>query len=124
VKDNPYENVTVPVVARELRQRFGDVWQVPFGEILLFLLNRYVIRLHLSLAYQKTGSFFYEDAERIRGRGKRYDEPAYGNGRFPSALRILEDLHLLATDRDGGLIRRTPDGSKMLNSELAKGAAP
>jgi len=123
VKDDPYENVTVPVVVRELRQRFDDVWRVPFGEPLRFLLNRYVIRLHLSLAYQRSGSFFYVDGERIRGRGKRYDEPGYGNGRFPSALRILEDLRLVATDPDDGLTRRTPDGDKVLKAELAKDGA-
>jgi hypothetical protein len=119
VKDDPYQNVTTPVVVRELRERFDNVWNTSFRDLLLHILQRFVIRLHLSLAYQKSGSFFFVDDERIRGRGKRYESPAYGNGRFPSALLILRDLDLLEDVPDSdGLVRRTSDGDALLKDEF------
>jgi len=123
VKDDPYQNVTMPVVARELTERFDDVWNTPFRDLLVHILQRFVIRLHLSLAYQKSGSFFFLDDERIRGRGKRYDSPSYGNGRFASAILILRDLNLLEEVPDAnGLLRRTADGDALLKAELRGGA--
>jgi hypothetical protein len=123
VKDDPYQNVTMPVVVRELTERFDDVWNTPFRDLLVHILQRFVIRLHLSLAYQKSGSFFFVDEERIRGRGKRYDSPSYGNGRFASAILILRDLNLLEEVPDAdGLLHRTADGDSLLKNELRGGA--
>ena len=123
VHDEPYTNVTLPVAVHEMRQRLGDFWRVPYREILLHLLQRFVVRLHLSLAYEKSGSFFYLDEDRIRGRGKRYDEPAYSNGRFSSGPQILYDLGLLSEDTAGAnKPQRTAKGTEILSEELKKGA--
>jgi hypothetical protein len=120
--DDPYQNVTVPVVVRELRLHYGDALNVPFRDLLLHILHRFVIRLHLTLAYQKSGSFFFMDDERIRGRGKRYETPTYGNGRFFSGILILKDLGLLEEQPDsGGLRHRTADGDALLAEELKAG---
>ena len=42
-----------------------------------------------------------------------------GNGRFPSAILILKDLGLIE-DSDG-VLRKTPDGEKLLANEMKKG---
>ena len=102
-------------------EKFDDVWNTPFRDLLVHILQRFVIRLHLSLAYQKSGSFFFVDEERIRGRGKRYDSPSYGNGRFASAILILRDLNLLDTVPDADeLLHRTADGDSLLKDECAE----
>jgi hypothetical protein len=62
------------------------------------------------------------DDERIRGRGKRYETPTYGNGRFFSGILILKDLGLLEEQPDsGGLRHRTADGDALLAEELKAG---
>jgi hypothetical protein len=120
VQDDPYENITVPVLAHELKQRFEDVWHTSFRNLSTYIINRFVIRLHLSLAYDKSGSFFYSDSGRILGQGQPYDKPSYGNARFRSALMILKDIGLLKeSGSDKNVFKRTREGDRFLFDELA-----
>jgi hypothetical protein len=120
VNDDPYGNVTVPVVAKQLRTAFGDPLTVPIRDVLSFLLEHDCVRLHQSLAYQKSGSFLYTEEGRIRGR-KRYEWPSYGNGRLPSAVLILKDLGLLfAGDAGLKVVRLTADGRDWLKAEFER----
>ncbi len=116
--NNEYENVTVPVVLKQIRKAFYDPLATPLGELLAFVLEHFSVRLHQSLAYQKSGSFLYTDEGRIRGR-KRYEWPGYQNGRLPSAVLILKDLGLLhSEDGDSRRLRLTDDGRQWLKHEL------
>ena len=110
----PYENVTVPVVAEDWRVRFGDFWNTPMVDIAQNLIHRFVIRLHLTLAYQKSGAHFYLDEDRVIGRDKHFGSPKLSNPRLRRALQILWDLGLLDDDPDEATLRRmTERGEKV-----------
>jgi len=111
----PYENVTVPVVSESWKARFGDFWNTPLLKLAQILIHRYVIRLHLTLAYQKSGAHFYLDEDRIFGRDKHFGSPHLTNPRLSSALQILWDLGLLEDDPDNESLRRmTKNGKAVL----------
>jgi len=112
----PYENVTVPVVSETWKARFGDFWNTPLLELAQNLIHRYVIRLHLTLAYQKSGAHFYLDEDRIIGRDKHFGSPKLTNPRLGSALQILWDLGLLEDNpNDESLWRMTKNGKAVLS---------
>jgi hypothetical protein len=117
----PYENVTVPVVAEDWRVRFGDFWNTPMLDIAQSLINRFVIRLHLALAYQKSGAHFYLDEDRIIGRDKHFGRPELTNPRLRSAVQILKDLGLLENyPGHVSLHRTTEEGKKVLGEFVGK----
>jgi len=119
--NDPYEDLSIPVVVRGMKVRFGDYWNTSWRELAFHLINKFVIQLHQILAYQKSGAFFYSDQDVIRWRGKNYDSPAYGNPRFNSALIILKDLGLLAEPEDNPkILSLTKIGKQLLGAELAK----
>jgi len=116
-----YENVTVPVVAENWQRQFGDFWNTPILDIAKSLINRFVIRLHLTLAYQKSGAYFYLDEDHIIGRDKYFDNPRLSNPRLRSALQILWDLGLLENDSQKAILRRmTGRGEKLLGEFVGK----
>ena len=118
---DPYQDVSVPVVLRSMKKRFGDFWNISWRELALHLINKYVIQLHQILAYQKSGALFYSDQDLIRWRGKNYDDPSYGNPRFSSAILILKDLGLLIENKDNPkVLSLTVGGNKLLHTELMK----
>lgn len=81
-RNDPYENVTVPVVSESWKSSFVDFWNTPLMELAQNLIHRYVIRLHLTLAYQKSGAHFYLDEDRIIGRDKHFGSPQLTNHRL------------------------------------------
>lgn len=95
-----YENVTVPVVSEEWRVRYTDFWNTPIYKLAHNLMQKFVINLHLSLAYQKSGAHFYIDANRIVGRDKLFDIPELSNPRLRNAIQIINDLGLLESDTE------------------------
>jgi hypothetical protein len=120
---DPYKDVTVPVVLRELRERFPDYWNASWREIATFVMRRFVVRQHEVLAYDKnwdgSRAFFHTDSDLIRWRKLNYDEIGVGNARFSRALQILRDLALVER-RDGArTLALTEDGSQCLKRELA-----
>jgi hypothetical protein len=115
---DPHGNVTVPVVLKQIRAAFASPLDTPIKDLLVYVLDHFVVRLHQELAYQKSGSFLYTDEGRIIGR-KRYEKPGYGNGRLPSAILILKDLGLLAAHKDNEMLTQlTDEGRKWLQAQL------
>jgi hypothetical protein len=121
--EDPYKDVTVPVVLRELRQQFDNFLDASWHDIALFVLRRFVVRQHEVLAYVKSwdGSraFFHTEQDLIRWRQLNYDQIGVNNSRFPRALQILQDLGLVARDADDrAVLRLTADGETQLKREL------
>ena len=122
VRDS-YKDVTVPVVLRELHERFSDYWNASWREIATFVMRRFVVRQHEVLAYDKnwdgSKAFFHTENDLIRWRQLNYDEIGIGNARFSRALQILRDLALI--DRSDGekQLVLTKDGNQWLKRELA-----
>jgi hypothetical protein len=119
--DDPYKDVSTPVVLKSVLRHFGDFWSTTWRELAFHLINRFVIQLHQILAYQKSGAFFYSDQDLIRWRGKNYDDSSYGNPRFNSAILILKDLGLLDECKDNSrILSLTNEGKHLLRAEMAK----
>ncbi len=114
VNNAPSENITVPVIISSWENRYGDFLLTPFHELGKNLFNLFVIRLHITLGYQKQGAFFYVDESRVYSKEVRYEKPTYGNPRLNNALQILRDLKLLEDD-DRGLTNPTERGVGLLN---------
>jgi hypothetical protein len=118
-----YKDVTVPVVLRELRERFPDYWNTSWREIALFVMRRFVIRQHEVLAYDKnwdgSRAFFHTENDLIRWRQLNYDEIGVGNARFSRAVQILRDLALVKRNDEERKYVLTPDGNQWLKKELA-----
>ena len=118
-----YKDVTTPVVLRELRERFPDYWNVSWREIANFVIRRFVVRQHETLAYDKnwngSRAFFHTENDLIRWRQLNYDEIGVGNARFTRALRILRDLALVDSHDEGRTLELTQDGRVWLKKELA-----
>ena len=118
-----YKDVTVPVVLRELRERFPNYWNTSWREIATFMIRRFVVRQHEVLAYDKnwdgSRAFFHTENDLIRWRQLNYDEIGVGNARFSRALQILRDLALVQQARGEKKLVLTQDGSQWLKQELA-----
>ncbi len=118
-----YKDVTVPVVLRELRERFSDYWNTSWREIATFVMRRFVVRQHEVLAYDKnwdgSRAFFHTENDLIRWRQLNYDEIGVGNARFSRALQILRDLALVERADGEKKLVLTQDGSQWLKQELA-----
>ena len=123
--EQPYEDATAPVVLAELRSRFGDFWNTPWSELGTFIVNRFVVRLHEVLSFEKSSSqakaFFQSDQHRLYWRNLHYDSIAVTNSRLGSALQILIDLGYTQRDsQNRDLYRLTPVGERCLKSEPDK----
>lgn len=118
-----YKDVTLPVVLRELRERFPDYWNTSWREIATFVMRRFVVRQHEVLAYDKnwdgSRAFFHTENDLIRWRQLNYDEIGVGNARFSRALQILRDLALVERADGEKKLVLTQDGSQWLKQELA-----
>jgi len=118
-----YKDVTVPVVLRELRERFPDYWNTSWREIATFVMRRFVVRQHEVLAYDKnwdgSRAFFHTENDLIRWRQLNYDEIGVGNARFSRALQILRDLALVERADGEKKLVLTQDGNQWLKQELA-----
>jgi len=122
--EDPYKDVTVPIVLRELHQQFGNYLDTTWREIALFVIRRFVIRQHEVLAYIKASdgsrAFFHTEQDHIRWRQLNYDEIGVNNSRFSRALQILQDLGLVIHDEaDKRLFKLTADGKAQLKREFA-----
>jgi hypothetical protein len=122
--DDPYADVAPPVVLGSLNRTFSDWWNEPWRELAPFIVRRYVVQLHETVALEKrwdsSRAVFHSDRGRLVWRGLSYDAIKVGNPRFGNAVRILKDLTLLTAPTDetegGELIA---EGRAWLERELA-----
>lgn len=123
--DDPYKDITVPIILRELRGNVLDFWNTPWRVLAPMLINRFVIRQHVILALDKSwdGSraFFHADQDIIRQRKPRYEKPTCHNTRFMSAVLILKDLNLLRSDSaNEDILKVTSEGKAILENEFSQ----
>lgn len=117
---DPYVDLVPPVVNLGLERHFGDWWDCSWSELADFVLSRYVVQQHQSMAYEKTMKgercLLQIDGAKIRAE-LPHEKIGIGNPRFHSAVQVLTDLGLLTADEDG-VTRLTPQGDAWLQGEL------
>lgn len=122
---DPYLDLVPPVVSAGLTRRFGSWWKCPWKELAAFVLQRYAVRQHQTMSYEKSWSgdrcLLMAEGDKVRSPGG-YEKIGLGNPRVWSAIRVLKDLGLLADDEEG-VTRLTNEGADFLTRELAKEAA-
>jgi hypothetical protein len=122
---DPFRDITVPVVLRELRESSNNFLDATWREIAMLVIGRFVVRQHEVLSYEKvwdgTRALFHSEQGVIRWRGLSYDDIVVENSRFYSAVQILEDLALVEHDNnDRWQVKLTAEGGKFLKGELAR----
>ena len=122
---DPYIDVVPPVLSEGLLRRFGDWWGTPWDDLSEFILSRYVIQQHRTMAYEKTvigdRCIIETDGKKIWATGD-FGKIGMMNPRLRSALQILTDLALLQPGEGGGFIP-TEDGRSILATALVEEAA-
>ncbi|MFO0844682.1 MAG: hypothetical protein U0797_20180 [Gemmataceae bacterium] len=126
--NDQYADAAPPVLLGTLHRTFGDWWNRSWGELARFIVRRFVVQLHETVALKKrwdgSRAVFHSDHGRLFWRGLGYDEIKVGNPRFGNALRILQDLTLLTTPTDNTeVVTLTADGRAWLELELAQESA-
>jgi hypothetical protein len=121
---DPYADAAPPVLLGSLGRTFPDWWNHPWRESAPFIVRRYVVQLHETVAVEKrwdgSRAVFHSDRGRLYWRGLRYDAIKVGNPRFANAVRILQDLTLLTAPSDDVVPGElTADGHAWLERELA-----
>jgi hypothetical protein len=123
VKD-PYLDLLPSTVSIGLVRHQGDWWNQPWTRLVEYVLSRFVVQQHQSMAYDKTASgdrcLLQVDGQRIVSDSP-YEKIGIGNPRLRSAIQVLDDLALIEAD-ENGVSFATKDGLQMLKSELEKGA--
>lgn len=121
VKD-PYLDLLPSTVSFGLARHHTDWWTRPWTTLAEYILSRFVVQQHQSMAYEKTAAgdrcLLEVDGERVISDSV-FDKIGLGNPRLGSAIQILSDLALLAED-DDGIYRVTADGLSMLKTELER----
>jgi hypothetical protein len=121
---DPYRDITVPVVLRELRDSFGNFWDATWRDLAMLVIGRFVVSQHEVLSYEKvwdgSRALFHSEQGVIRWRGLSYDDIVVGNSRFNSAVQVLTDLALVERKEDGSVLEKlTAEGKRFLKAELA-----
>lgn len=119
---DPFSDVGIPTVMHSLKTEIGnDWWNRPNGEVIARLLNRFVIRQHETMSYEKgfggSPPFFRFDGQLVVGTDTVAENVGAGNPRFPSAMQVLRDLRLIGEDDAGG-DSLTDDGRDLLDRFL------
>lgn len=121
VKD-PYLDLLPSTISLSLLRHQSDWWSRPWTELAQFVLSRFVVQQHQSMAYVKTAAgdrcLLEVDGERVLSDSV-VEKIGLGNPRLGSAIQILTDLALLA-ENDDGTIHVTQDGLNVLQSELER----
>lgn len=123
---DPFADVAMPTVARALDTDLGqDWWSMSNRDVLSRVLNRFVIRQHETMSYEKgfggSPPLFRVDGNVIVGSDQVRDEVLPGNPRFPSAIQVLTDLALISADSEG--VRSLTDaGQSLLDTFLEQAA--
>lgn len=121
VKD-PHLDLLPSTVSLGLSRHQSDWWSRPWTELAQYVLSRFVVQQHQSMAFEKTATgdrcLLEVDGERVISDSV-FDKIGLGNPRLDSAIQILTDLALLTVD-DEGVTHVTREGLKTLNSELER----
>ena len=116
------EDITVPLVLRDLAAHYADWWQAPFGDLGKRVIQKFVVRQHETLAYDKSRSggkvLFHTERGRVIGRDIPYDSIGVTNPRFGSAIQIIQDLGWVQRQADR-VLTLTTDGHECLERQLA-----
>jgi hypothetical protein len=120
-------NLVPPLVLQGLEQHLGNWWQQSFGQLAEYVLRRFVVDQHQSMAYVKTKlgdrCLLQKDDNSTRLVAEEgFDKIGMGNPRLTSAIQILCDLGFISAD-DDGLLVLTADGRHWLKTEMAKEAS-
>lgn len=111
-----------PTVLHSLDVQFQGWQNQTFGRLARYVLERFVINQHLSMAYERTNKgercLIRVDGQRIASTG-RYDRIGLGNGRFRSARQILLDLAMLE-ETDDSPVRLTSEGLEFYDREITQ----
>ena len=121
---DPYADVAPLVVLGGFNRNFRDWWNEPWRNLVPFILRRYVVQLHETVALEKrwdgSRAMFHSESGQLFWHGLNYDAIKVGNPRFPNTVRILQDLTLLTSPTDGAeSATLTADGRMWLERELA-----
>ena len=121
VKD-PYLDLLPSTVSLGLTRHQNDWWRRPWTELAEYVLSRFVVQQHQSMAFEKTAAgdrcLLEVDGERVTSDSV-FEKIGLGNPRLGSAIQILTDLALLTEDDDGNK-QVTNDGLKILKAELER----
>ncbi len=121
VKD-PYLDLLPSTVSIGLSNHYSGWWRKSWSELAEYVLARFVVQQHQSMAFEKTATgdrcLLEVDGERVTSDAA-YDKVGLGNARLGSAIQILTDLSLLSKDEHGNRIV-TPDGIAILETELSR----
>jgi hypothetical protein len=117
-------NLVPPLVLQALEQHLGNWWQKPFGLLAEYVLRRFVVEQHQSMAYVKTKlgdrCLLQKDDNSNRLVAEEgFDKIGMGNPRLASAIQILYDLGFITED-DSKTRVLTADGRKWLKTEMEK----
>lgn len=117
------EDITVPLVYSDFKTNYTNWWETPFRDLGKRIIQKFVVRQHENLAYEKSRSggkiLFHTERGRIIGRNIPYEKIGVTNPRFQNAIQIIRDLGWLQKD-ETGVFSLTHDGQNCLTQELER----
>ena len=121
---DPYLDLLPSTVAISLYRNRENWWQQPWSELAHYVLSRFIVQQHQTMAFEKTAMgdrcLIEVDGERVLS-DRTFDKIGLGNPRLGSAIQVLTDLGLLAREENGSHYP-TRGGLKVLRAELHREA--
>lgn len=118
VRDS-YLDLAPPLVSGWLTHGSGAWWRRPWSELAPMLLDRFVVRQHEVLGYDKGGgsdSMILHSNDGVLTATGEYERVTIGNPRFRNAMQILGDLGFV----DLSEMQLTSDGRAWLAEEMTR----
>lgn len=118
VRDS-YLDLAPPLVSGWLSHGSGVWWRRPWSELAPLLLDRFVVRQHEVLGYDKGGgsdSMILHSNDGVLTATGEYGRVTIGNPRFRNAMQILGDLGFV----DLSEMQLTSDGRAWLAEEMTR----
>jgi hypothetical protein len=114
---DPYLDLAPPLVLARLDSWDPDWRERPLADVSMFVFDRFVIRQHELLGYDKAAAadaMILHASDGVLTASGDYGGVTIGNPRLPNAIQILKDLGLINPDGVG----LTQEGSSWLDEEL------
>lgn len=114
---DPYLDLAPPLLLSRLDSWDPDWRSRPIADVAMFVFDRFVIRQHELLGYDKAASadaMILHASDGVLSVSGEYGGVTIGNPRLPSAVQILKDLGLINVDGVG----LTQEGASWLDEEL------